>query len=136
MSLVTQKFQKDVHGFSRECRAVLLSYPFPGNVRELRNIVEFAVNICQESTIQPAHLPAYLFDPPSEPWRTPDQPSSAPAGEERPSPADAATWPDMERQMILDALYRAKGRKSRAAELLGWGRSTLWRKMKRYEIDE
>jgi transcriptional regulator of acetoin/glycerol metabolism len=36
--------------------------------------------------------------------------------------------------MILDALIQAKGRKQAAAEILGWGRSTLWRKMKQYEI--
>ncbi|HMA86110.1 MAG TPA: helix-turn-helix domain-containing protein [Desulfosalsimonadaceae bacterium] len=36
--------------------------------------------------------------------------------------------------MILDALYNAGGRRSKAAELLGWGRSTLWRKMKHYKI--
>ncbi len=37
--------------------------------------------------------------------------------------------------MIMDALIKAGGRKNRAAEILGWGRSTLWRKMKRYGID-
>jgi DNA-binding NtrC family response regulator len=46
------------------------------------------------------------------------------------------SWPDMERQMILDALYKARGRKSKAAEILGWGRSTLWRKMKHYGINK
>jgi DNA-binding NtrC family response regulator len=42
----------------------------------------------------------------------------------------------VERQLILDALVRAKGRRGRAAEILGWGRSTLWRKMKRYGISD
>jgi DNA-binding NtrC family response regulator len=44
------------------------------------------------------------------------------------------SWEEVERRMILDALVQARGRRSRAAELLGWGRSTLWRKMKRYGI--
>jgi DNA-binding NtrC family response regulator len=47
----------------------------------------------------------------------------------------AVNWADMERKMILDALLQAKGRKNRAAEILGWARSTLWRKMKHYEIE-
>jgi len=37
--------------------------------------------------------------------------------------------------MILDALQHARGKRQEAAKRLGWGRSTLWRKMKRYEID-
>jgi transcriptional regulator of acetoin/glycerol metabolism len=41
----------------------------------------------------------------------------------------------MERQMIMDALVRAGGRKSKAADILGWGRSTLWRKMKKHNLD-
>ncbi len=43
-------------------------------------------------------------------------------------------WSAMERKMIMDALLKVKGRRSKAAQLLGWGRSTLWRKMKRYGI--
>jgi DNA-binding NtrC family response regulator len=41
----------------------------------------------------------------------------------------------MERQMIIDALIQAKGRKSKAASALGWGRSTLWRKINRYGLE-
>ncbi|MEG6552097.1 helix-turn-helix domain-containing protein, partial [Desulfocurvibacter africanus] len=51
-------------------------------------------------------------------------------------PVLGESWPDVERRMILDALVRAGGRRSKAAEILGWGRSTLWRKMKSYGMDE
>jgi two-component system response regulator AtoC len=43
-------------------------------------------------------------------------------------------WADTERRLILDAMVKGGGRRSKAAEILGWGRSTLWRKMKRYQI--
>ena len=63
----------------------------------------------------------------------PIEPESAP---DVPYPAEAkADWPSIERQMILRALVQAKGKRGKASEILGWGRSTLWRKMKQYEID-
>ena len=43
-------------------------------------------------------------------------------------------WTQIEREMILQALRRTGGRKNRAAEALGWARSTLWRKMKQHGI--
>jgi len=53
-------------------------------------------------------------------------------------PAERAaylSWAEAEQQMILDAMVKARGKRIDAAKLLGWGRSTLWRKMKRYGID-
>ena len=44
-------------------------------------------------------------------------------------------WEDVQRTMILDALVKTGGKKKQAAELLGWGRSTLWRKMKNFGIE-
>jgi len=57
----------------------------------------------------------------------PLSPSSAP-GESR--QADGSTWEEVERRLILDALVRSGGKRKEAAGLLGWSRSTLWRKMK------
>ena len=47
---------------------------------------------------------------------------------------ETMSWPALERTMILDALVQARGNRTRAAEILGWGRSTLWRKMKQYGL--
>jgi DNA-binding NtrC family response regulator len=55
--------------------------------------------------------------------------------EERTVVGSEERWEEVERRLILDALVKSRGRRARAAELLGWGRSTLWRKMKRYGID-
>lgn len=138
------QFHKPIAGFSDKSLSILEAYPYPGNVRELRNIVEYAANFCQERQIQPRHLPAYLMDPVMPPAH--ETAPSLPAGsrisadpvEMMPvAPADALdiTWSQVERRMIVDALVRAGGRKSRAAELLGWGRSTLWRKMKQHSLE-
>ena len=121
--------------FTPDALTLLMKYTYTGNIRELRNIVEYALNVAGERPIAVEHLPAYLLEsPPAGPGR-----AAAPAssGESSPSPSPAAshrTWAGAEREMILDALVQAKGRKQVAAELLGWGRSTLWRKMKQYGI--
>jgi len=133
------QFKKPIKGFSAKALRILRNYSYPGNVRELRNIVEYAVNICQEDQIQPRHLPSYLTEVKmSEPHRGEDDQSGSAAvlptfdlaGKE----ADM-NWGMMERKMIMDALIKAGGRRNKAAAILGWGRSTLWRKMKQYGID-
>jgi len=131
------RFQKKVRDFSQEVRRILQTYPYPGNVRELRNIVEYAANICQEEVIKPEHLPIYIFENASLSERAVAQKEEAflpPLGEVG-SGTSGMNWPEIERRLIVEALVRSKGRKSRAAEILGWGRSTLWRKMKHYELN-
>ena len=137
-SLSTQMGKKML-GLSREALKILLAYHYPGNVRELRNIVEYAVNICSDLQIKPKHLPSYLVeagqvnvaavaqDPP-----TLLSVNTADSDDTR--PASLENWPDIEKRMITDALIKTGGRKNKAAVSLGWARSTLWRKMKRYGI--
>jgi transcriptional regulator with PAS, ATPase and Fis domain len=55
-----RKLKKKVSAFSEEARRALAAYPFPGNVRELKNIVDYAVMVCPGETIGPEHLPAHL----------------------------------------------------------------------------
>ena len=59
------------------------------------------------------------------------QPTESPHFERR-----EETWAAAERRLIMEALIKAGGRKAHAAELLGWGRSTLWRKIRKYKIDD
>ena len=54
------RFKKNIRGFSTKALRLLLSYGYPGNVRELRNILEYAVMVCQKDLILPAHLPLLL----------------------------------------------------------------------------
>jgi len=136
---LASQFKKPIEGFSGKALRVLRNYVYPGNVRELRNIVEYAINVCQEAQIQPRHLPAYLTEMRiTEPDRKAEVlesglPSIAAMAPPESGEADL-DWGAVERKMIMEALLQAKGRRSRAAGILGWGRSTLWRKMKQYGI--
>jgi len=113
----------------------LMSYNYPGNVRELRNIVEYAINICVDRQIKPKHLPSYVMEKsPVDVTVDAQEPPARLAfktkvgGITRPEPHQ--NWADIEKQLIIEALVNARGRKNKAAVSLGWARSTLWRKMK------
>jgi transcriptional regulator with PAS, ATPase and Fis domain len=141
LNIFASRFRKDVKNISKKALQILLDYSFPGNVRELRNVVEYAVNICPKGQIQPMHLPAYLMDAKSQSALSPfgeAEPSewSAPPITSNIEKSDHKTWASMERDIIMEALVKAGGRRNKAAAILGWGRSTLWRKMKQYKINE
>ncbi|GFK93739.1 Transcriptional regulatory protein ZraR [Fundidesulfovibrio magnetotacticus] len=61
LEVFAAKFRKDVRSFTPKARRLLLAHDYPGNVRELRNIVEFAVMVCTKPAIPPACLPAHLL---------------------------------------------------------------------------
>ena len=138
-----RQFQKKIQGFSPEVIEILRRYPYPGNVRELANMVEYATNVCHETIIKPEHLPEYL----GEPWHESLQPEDAVSADESDSYSGLAdeqmktrvadnrlNWREMERRMISEALLKSRGNRTKAAKLLGWGRSTLWRKMKQHNL--
>jgi len=128
------RYKKDVTRFSRNVETLLKSYPFPGNVRELRNLIEYAVNFCDGDVIRMRHLPGYILHSPEVSGNVPSKPASRPAPDELRTPPPER-WEDVQRKMIIEALVKAGGKKALAAEILGWGRSTLWRKMKHFKID-
>jgi DNA-binding NtrC family response regulator len=136
----SSQLNKPVKGFSAKALRILLDYLYPGNVRELKNIVEYAVNICLEEQIQVRHLPAYLTDPEFQKCDVELEaaPSQQQIAEVSWVPDNNAnmSWNSIERKMIVDALMKTKGHRSRTAVLLGWGRSTLYRKMRQYGLDE
>ncbi|MBI5063705.1 MAG: sigma 54-interacting transcriptional regulator [Desulfatitalea sp.] len=140
LNYFTRKTHRAVTGYAPKAMGLLLDYDYPGNVRELRNIIEYAVNVGREGKILPKHLPAYLseeresINPPSAPLEVTAPSPADGAGESVSAPSDG-TWPMAERRIILEALVKAKGNRQRAAQQLGWARSTLWRKMKHYGMD-
>jgi PAS domain S-box-containing protein len=109
---------KQIQAIHPDALRLLLAYDFPGNIRELRNILEHAFVLCKGGEIVPACLPADLHAP------------HLPAAEQ----ADAGQRPnlhDLEIRTIQETLQRCHGNKTRAAEALGIDRSTLWRKLRR-----
>ncbi len=99
----------------------LIDYDYPGNVRELKNIIERASVLAPEKVIKPDDLPADLLEV-----------NGCKDGGESFLICDAVA--KTEKQVLLKALTRTKGKKGEAAELLGISRKNLWEKMKLYDI--
>ncbi|MBW1887096.1 MAG: sigma-54-dependent Fis family transcriptional regulator, partial [Deltaproteobacteria bacterium] len=131
------RFGKRVQGFSRQVKQLLLNYAYPGNVRELRNIVEYAANICQTELIGMEHLPGYLADVRivNHEEEGLEAHTFVPVSHETCKQTSGMNWAAIERRLIIDTLVKVNGRRSRAADILGWGRTTLWRKMKQYGLE-
>lgn len=135
------RFGKKVSRFSPEAMQMLIGYSYPGNVRELKNIVEYAINVCTGTSIGMEHIPGYVVDAVST-WSDQEEKKAVDYGTTDSRDIsigdgvgyERLPWEEVERRMILDALIKCSGRKSRAAKTLGWGRATLWRKMKQYGI--
>jgi transcriptional regulator with GAF, ATPase, and Fis domain len=106
---------------------VLKTHAFPGNVRELENIIERAVILCTGDTIRPRDLPADLGRP--EPPKIDLADLELPAGT-----GLNQTLEDLERKFIAQALDRAGGVQAQAAEALGLTKQTLYAKMKKYNL--
>ena len=114
----SEAFDRDVHGFTPEAERALLEHPWPGNVRELRNRVEQAVAL----SLAPRITVEALF--------------AAEAAEpgEAPFPTLAEVRDRAERHYIRTALAGAGGRVEEAAKLLGVSRSTLFEKLRKFDI--
>jgi len=139
LSTYAKKLNRTINGFSNNVLSFLLQYNYQGNIRELKNIVEYAANITTGPVIKIEDLPSYLFDQQRtlntrekayEDHSLVSGPLKIVNSENTPT-----TWAKAEKEMIINTLLAAKGKKSQAAKMLGWGRSKLWRKMKYYEMD-
>ncbi len=110
---------RGIKGLSKEAESQLLSMSFPGNVRELKNIIERAVALCDAPWISPSEL--VLDD---------SETDDAGATTLKQSIEDA------ERKAILAALAENDHKITQAAAALGISRKNLWQKMKRYELEK
>ena len=107
---------RHIVGVTPEGLRRLVEYDYPGNIRELENLIERAFILCKSDRITEACLPPHV--------RAPADPPAAP------SPDATASEPER----ILNALRAHDGRRDRAAAALGIDKSTLWRKMKKHGI--
>ncbi len=113
---------------SRQASRLLASYRFPGNVRELENLMERALILAGEREVTPEHFPSVLSSEKADAEGEDD--STRSAGGDRTSMSLGL----LERDMILKALKQASGNKSRAARLLGITRRALYSKMETHGI--
>ncbi len=110
---------KAIQGLSREARDLLLRYDYPGNVRELENIIERAVVLTRDPVIGRADLPLSVQEPGAEP--------SGDGGL-------TAAVEGLERRMIREAMARSGGVQTRAAEALGISERVLRYKLRKYGL--
>jgi PAS domain S-box-containing protein len=108
---------------AEDAMEILLNYQYPGNIRELENIIEHACVLCQGEVIERRHLPLYV------------QTSSGHREGETISRPDVVEARDQrERELIVEVLKEHRWHRQKAAQTLGMDRTTLWRKMKKYNI--
>lgn len=125
LEIYNDRYKGKVSGFSESAMELLLNYDWPGNIRELENLVQRLVVLKGEGIILPEDLPEKIRG-------NGHLHSSLRLDEERLNLNEAVT--NLERYLITEALRRANGVKSKAAKLLGIKRTTLLHKMKKNGI--
>ncbi len=126
-----QTFRKKVLRIAPLAQRILRDYAYPGNIRELSNLVERAVLFCRGTQLEPIHFPADL-----RAGGTPPLLTSSPPSQEDPRLLSLSfrmgedTLEGIERRLVAEVLARSGGNKSRAAEFLGISRWALDRRLK------
>ncbi|HQL00666.1 MAG TPA: sigma 54-interacting transcriptional regulator [Smithellaceae bacterium] len=105
--------KKDIEGISAEAMSLLMAYSWPGNIRELANVIERAFILCKSREIEKRHLPDSLSADPSTC-----------------APQKAHSLRDVEAAYLLDALKQNNWNRPKTARMLGMHKSTLYRRIK------
>ena len=127
MSHFNAELRKNFVGFTPAAAELLRDYPWPGNIRELRNVVERTMILCKETEIDVGDLPEEVRDhhptpadnEPSSPWDV------SPTGDQ------FVTLAELEDRYIQDVLHATGQNKTHAARLLGIHPTSLTRRLKR-----
>jgi len=113
--------KKEVKEISPLALEILMNYDYPGNIRELENIIERGVALATGDTLEPGHLPEDLQFLKIKTFRKKE--------------GRYPTLEEQEKEYILWVLKEVGGNKSLAAQILGIDRVSLWRKLKKYGIE-
>ena len=119
-----RKFSKELYDIDPDAMAALEAFTWPGNLRQLENVIQHAVLMCNDPELQTTHLPAAVQDAP------------LPAIDDEPNLGDSLHQQrdHAERSVILRALISNGFNRTRAADALGISRVTLYKKMKKYGL--
>ncbi|MDW7644760.1 MAG: sigma 54-interacting transcriptional regulator [Desulfuromonadales bacterium] len=110
-------YGKKIRGFSGEALQLLLSHQYPGNVRELLNLVEQTVILCRSGEIGVEHLPAGFLE-----------------ASDRDEDVSFGRRSRINKAILQDLLARYEGNRTKVAKELGVDRTTLWRWMKKFDL--
>jgi two-component system, NtrC family, response regulator len=103
-------------GISKEAQTILSAYPWPGNIRELKAVIRKCALLTDSDMIQSDDLPAHMKAMHYE------------------SPHKSKTLEDIEKEHIINVLAETEGNQTKASEVLGINRKTLYKKIHRYKI--
>ena len=123
MEIYAYDFKKKIQRISPEAQRKLVNYRWPGNIRELRNVIERAIIFADGEIIDAGDI--LLIDHDQQSGAEAVQPSST---------SEELSLTDMEKRLIAQALSRTRGNQTRAARLLGLSLDTLRYRLKKYEI--
>ncbi|HEX5041642.1 MAG TPA: sigma-54 dependent transcriptional regulator [Candidatus Polarisedimenticolaceae bacterium] len=123
-----REFKRNVQGVTPEAMECLLRYRWPGNIRELKNVIERVMILGEKPWLELTDLPEELVQHAGLAEEAEEAKPSAP------SSGNGTSLRDMERTMVAEALERAGGNQSQAARLLGISRDALRYKMKKFGL--
>jgi DNA-binding NtrC family response regulator len=119
VGVFAEKFHKSVAGVTRRAQTRLLAHSWPGNIRELENVLSNACMMATRNVIDFQDLPVYLRKP-----------------SETPEPTEFLTLEAMTQQYLSQVLQQVGGNKARAAEILGISRGTIYEMLARIKLRE
>ncbi|RJP66173.1 MAG: PAS domain-containing protein [Ignavibacteriales bacterium] len=115
-----EKFKKNITGIAANTFKILEKYNWPGNIRELENVIEHGFVLCQNKIIQTEHLPEKLISQ---------------INVESDTKTTTSPVLEAEKRLIISTLEKFNGNKNETAKTLGINKSTLWRKMKKFNLE-
>jgi DNA-binding NtrC family response regulator len=118
---IRQRGDKKVTAISQKALELLTNYAFPGNVRELENLLERAAAVARDEIIRVSDLPPDLAELELQEYRRPE--------------GQPMTLEQLEQDYIAHVLRLTDGARTRTAEILGIDRASLWRKIKKYGLE-
>jgi transcriptional regulator with PAS, ATPase and Fis domain len=121
-----KEYNKNIKGFSGEGKSLLIQYPWPGNIRELKNVIERAMILTDQEYLTPKQLPFEL--------RQTEQNTRGKMIPELFEVTEEMSLEDMEKNHISQVLKRLEWNKSKTSKALGISRATLRAKIKRYNL--